>query len=922
MPIQLDDLQTSAVNIKTYDPKFFDSSLTGKGKKMGLINENRNPSHILPTQTTSHDNKHMRKRKYTNGDTKTSLTPVNPIKYNLWAFAKTIPFEVADMIEIGKTKNTTIYAQMPVHSLVLTEKDTTSQNGVTSSTKELTVCYQIMLFAVSNPSLTTAEMVSKNIEDCPAFVKTVSRIATSQTPASINYYTNLFTCNPTEEFKNIVSMFNTTGINLNPQAIMDFINNYDLYSALCKRSEEWQTTIDKTLSGLFRDISAIAYASSSPKNYLNELVHQLRYIEDYSIPLDLYRNIYTDLAKCFKKDDATILCKQNLNLLLSDTLNNLDINRQNLIQMPVNPNNPVDISYYSTEQKKAITSTEPLILVQAGAGTGKSTVILGRINYMIGAGVKPDDITVLSFTNAAADNITAKNPNIHSMTIARMIHTIYTNNFSEHELSSIDTMINSLDIYFHNDQIAIDFKHKLKSIVKNESDAFTQMNNFVEYHYDDVIRILDTIKQTCLEMEIIICYQQIDNFKEPASIQSKYLIIDEVQDNSIFEFIYTLKYVDKHKESLFIVGDCSQTLYEFRASNPKALNVLEGSDVFSTYQLQVNYRSNQEILDFANVALQNIEANQYAHIQLQANSLNTVTEKSFTDAVQFHYECLNRITDFTLTLGNLLQSDVKPYIDSKLAAGEKVAFLAYTRRHVNIIKTTLQEMYPDKSIVSLMPDKMYNTVIFSEFIKRYWDEIRFVPTQNIINIIAQEIYAKLDYLVYNKEKALPSTQKLISNWRIDQGANIASWQNQVTNGQMTVDDFMTNVKESMLQFEIRNNAVKQALLSTRNEQNKTSDSVNNADFILSTIHSTKGLEFDNVVVVYKNENDMPEDKKRMYYVAFTRAIKSEFILSYGSVKNPRVEADYNTIVKNLHAKYPDPNSKLVVSLDKNPDDKE
>ena len=357
--------------------------------------------------------------------------------------------------------------------------------------------------------------------------------------------------------------------------------------------------------------------------------------------------------------------------------------------------------------------------------------------------------------------------------------------------------------------------------------------------------------------------------------------------------------------------DCSQTLYEFRASNPKALNVLEGSGVFATYQLQVNYRSNQEILDFANIALQKIEANQYAHIQLQANSLQTVTEKSFTDAVSFHYERLAKIADFKDALSSLLAVNVKSYIDAKLQAGEQVAFLAFTRQTINMIKTCLEHMYPDKTIINLMPDKMYNTTIFSEFIKRYWHEVTFMPTQNIIPIITQLIYSKLDYMVQNKDKALPSVQKLIASWKADQSSTINNWQIQLANGQLSLDEFMGYVKESMLQFEIRNNAIKQALLSAKNEQNKQQQNAKDANFVLSTIHSAKGLEFDNVVIIYKNENDLAEDKKRMYYVAFTRAMKSEFVLAYDTTASPKIEADYKTIVRNLHAKYPDPNSTIT-----------
>ena len=72
--------------------------------------------------------------------------------------------------------------------------------------------------------------------------------------------------------------------------------------------------------------------------------------------------------------------------------------------------------------------------------------------------------------------------------------------------------------------------------------------------------------------------------------------------------------------------------------------------------------------------------------------------------------------------------------------------------------------------------------------------------------------------------------------------------------------------------------------------------------ILSTIHSAKGLEFDNVVIIYQNSNALDEEKKRMYYVAFTRAMKSEYIVAYDTVKSPQIEADYNTIVDSFKPK--------------------
>lgn len=894
MPIILDKMDDdSTVQItKTYSPKFFDQKFTGSGKHIGLLNANRDPVHIPNSLMDNQECYQQRKTNYINGLTEVTIAPMDILTKEALPYMQHVNTpDTTNLCEIGSVQqrsnaNTAkLYMDMKVWSLHL-EEVFDKANG---NSKTLTPAYLINLYTIVDPN----DPKCKHYYDLSDYVW-------SQKNNNENNLIRIHTCNPKKAITDALGKIGqrTLSMTVDQQAIEDYINNYSLYDHVCDRAREWETDADKILDEYFEQVATNYNGNHSA---MNEVTRVIRKLEDYAVPLDLYRNIYNSLTKHFKADDVVILCKQNLNLLLSDTLNNLETNKALLTRITP-PTQPMNLSQYSPEQIKAITATEPLVLVQSGAGTGKSTVILKRIEYMVHAGVKPEDITVLSFTNAAANNISEKCPSVHSMTIARMIHTIYSANFKDHELSSLETIINSIDIYFNNDQIARKLKNKLWAITKNESNAFVSLNNFIESNYDEVIRILDTIKQTSLELEIVICYKKIDSFIEPPEVQSKYLIIDEVQDNSVFEFVYTIKYVDKHKESLYIVGDCSQTLYEFRASNPKALNVLESSGVFATYQLQVNYRSNQEILSFANVVLRNIEANQYARIQLQANSLAKITSQSFKDKVNFKYKQVAKLSEFTDNMDAIFAVEVKPYIDQCMAKGEKVAFLAFTRREVNKIRAILEHMYPGKSVVSLVSDKGYNSTIFSEFIKRYWHEIKFAPSTSIVTIISQEIINHLGNLVYDKNVMLKSTQRLLANWRDDQQVIIDNWQRMHLSGQMSLDDFLNNVRNSMLQYEIRNNAIRQALLSARNEEKRKADIVANADLILSTIHSAKGLEFPNVVVVYHNENIMSEDKKRMYYVAFTRAMKSELVLAYGTVVHPAIETDYNEIINVLDGK--------------------
>lgn len=541
MPILLNNLEKdskSTIYTKTYSPKFFDEVLTGAGKKIGLLNESQNPVNIPNSRTTTDINIYMRKRKYLNGNTETKFIPLFALDRDAWRYIRSLSLKDKSVLhQVGITADTNyntnkVYINMIPHGLILetkTDKSTTK----TIKKKKLVATYQIFIYLAEDNTQNVASI--SDTRNISTFTKNV-------------FYT-FYTTNPTQYFTDKLKELEYYHYDIDYKKVYDYINSYDLYQGICEKSKIWQETINEEFDLFFDNLKTIPHS----KDVLNTVSKILHRIEDYNIPLDLYRDIYKSLISTFDHDIATTLCKQNLNLLLSDTLNNLNNNKSQLTSFKANPKAKIDPKF-SNEQKAAIKAEEPLVMVQSGAGSGKSSVVLARIKYLMDCGIKPEDITVLSFTNAAANNIMNKNPGVNSYTIAKMIHEIYTLNYPKHELSTIDTVMNSIDIYFKNDDLAQEFKQKLFSIAKNDPDSFTKMNNFIEKNLTEVLNILDYLKQTTLELEIIICYQQIENLQEPNEIQSKFLIIDEVQDNSIFEFIYTLKYVDKHKESLFIVG--------------------------------------------------------------------------------------------------------------------------------------------------------------------------------------------------------------------------------------------------------------------------------------------------------------------------------------------------------------------------------
>lgn len=895
MPINLNNISTKQSVL--YAPNWFDSKITGKGKTRGLLCIDKNPG-MIPKETPESFSapKTNRKRTMRNGNVEMSIFPMNVYIDDSYSLMHKFPIPDRKHMCLAATtyKGDKVYLDLMANTIAIEKTDTSTSQAAQSTKTVSTIEYKLNIYITNDTDTATAN--AKFIDQFPLYQLTGYEVTNN---GSLCLYCK--TCNPIKTINNIISKLFPSTWTWDTAAINDWIQNLSAYDVVCKQSELWQTKTAENINALAQAV--IAETRNGNKFAFPIFASEVRRLEGYSISLDIYKNIYTCLKTSFSAKDVTYLCKQNLNLLMSDTLNHLESQKSSLQHITAPQNDTFNWTPYSPEQKLAIKSEEPLVLVQAGAGTGKSHAILGRIDYMCNIGINPKDIMVLSFTNAAADNINAKNPNVHSMTIARMIHTIYESNFPTHMLSSIDTIRNSIDIYYPDfttrPAYINEFKSCLTAIIKNDSNAFTRTNNFVEDHYDEVMDILNTIKQTSLELEIIICYQSIDSLKEPADVASKYLIIDEVQDNSIFEFIYTLKYVDKHKESLFIVGDSSQTLYEFRASNPKALNIMESSGVFETFRLQTNYRSKQDILTFANVLLRNIEANQFANIQLHANSLAKITKTSFQKNVKLKYCQLRKQGDFRDTFDSLMTQHVKRYIDSKTKYNEPVAFLAYKRDTIKQVQKWLEEHYPDKNIVSLVPDRMKNQTLLSNFIRNYWDEAKFMPTQTIVTDIGREIKIKLGYL--NRKNSAIAEQlalRAISDWQTHADPIVNAWLKQYANGQLTKDAILNLIKEDMISYEINTNAIRQSVLSAKNEQNKQQN-IDDADFILSTIHSAKGLEFPNTVVIYKDENNMGEEEKRMYYVALTRAMQSEFILAYNTVKSPQIEADYNAIINSL-----------------------
>ncbi|WP_328990430.1 ATP-dependent helicase [Kribbella sp. NBC_01245] len=897
MPLLLDDIDlTMPTTVKVVDPKFFSSKLTGNGKhKTGLLrgdlrpaSTSRNSAHAAGTI----DHIEVKSSSTQHGITTASI-PFAPVLRRALteaggSFTLATPQDQDRCaVETGSTDWDVAFDMTPQGAKLVEDANGGGANGAPKMSRDFVVQYRMELYFFRKGHAEPERTPIVSTTSGPGHHTAAAFVSWDNSPMD----------NAGAFVTEVLRAIGLT--HRNPDLLVDWLTNeFNIHDRITRQAEIWDSEV------IAEEI--LAYIDGLPasptKQHLNALAVQLRYLENYNVPLEAYRSIHQKIETTFDNETAAALSKQNLNLLMSHTLFHLEGMKSQLTTVAAPGLAPVMPAHLSVQQRAALTTHEPLVMVQAGAGTGKSTVILERIKYLGSCGVAASDVTVLSFTNAAADNITAKNPDVGSMTIARMINDIYQLNHPMHELSSIDTIINSIDIFYPTSDFAAGFRLRLLEVDQNKTGAFTALNTYIENHFDEVIALLDMIKQTSLELEIIICYQRIDTMLEPTNVQCKYLIIDEVQDNSIFEFIYLLKYITKHAQSLFIVGDASQTLYEFRSANPRALNTLEGSGVFTTFKLTTNYRSNQEILDFANVVLGDLETNQFAGIQLQANSLAVPTAKSFQEKVTLDYRAVPKLTSFVAQdLAGIVGRTISRYVDACLARGEQVCFLAYSRREVTVIQTALEQVYPQRHVASLVSDRVFATDVFSKYIKLYWNDVLQVQPPDASFVVTQGIKDNLDKLTKNagNQKVSFAVIGMVQKWWLENAVIIRGWEQLHQQGALTRGDFFERLRDSLLSFEIRHNAVRQSLVNQKNRDRKAKNAESDADLVVSTIHGAKGMEFDNVVVLHKEGAATTQASRREFYVAFTRAKKTEYILSYGTVKNPPIESSYAQIVSLL-----------------------
>ena len=584
------------------------------------------------------------------------------------------------------------------------------------------------------------------------------------------------------------------------------------------------------------------------------------------------------------------------------------------------------------EKINAILHDSGNILVSAGPGSGKTTVIVHKVYHLIKyKKVNPQNIVVITFTKAAADNMREKFKYIYKDsripffgTFHGLFYKILINYYGEIKLiNSTETFklvrsflssymdevsdekvkeyINNISLYKTSGLNISDFETKLdKDLFKNTFEIYeTYKKEKGLYDFDD-------LQIMCRQLFI----------KNPKLLNGyrelfKYILVDEFQDCDEIQ-IDILKMLN-YNNSVFAVGDEDQCIYSFRGSKPHYMvdfeNTFSNSEIL---YLSRNYRCSKNIVE---MSMDLIKSNKLRRDK------NIISQKSNDGDIR-----VLKLMDDT-SESKYIANHIEKAIASNTYTYNDFAILYRT----NIESRRVIDVFIKRSIPFKLLDKEYN--FFNHFICK--DIISYLKLS--LDLKSKEDFIRIinkpfRYISKNSiEKIKNSTIEIDCFESLKDMDNIRSFQikslddlrNDIAYlNKMSLNSAIAFIIQSLGYYdylieysqkfkidikdfegileEFKSVAFEHktiiSFLSYIDEyDNYLNNNNSNKDgVILSTIHGVKGMEFNTVFIINLVQGYLPhennidenlEEERRLMYVGITRSIENLFLLIPSKVQN-------------------------------------
>lgn len=303
-------------------------------------------------------------------------------------------------------------------------------------------------------------------------------------------------------------------------------------------------------------------------------------------------------------------------------------------------------------QQEAVNQTEGPLLILAGAGSGKTTVLVNRVQHIIGSGLAaPWQVLAITFTNKAAGEIRERLINaigpeandiwaytFHSC-CARILRrfadrlgytshfTIYDTDDQKRVMKHCQKALEISDKILHHKSILSEISSAKDSLVDYEEYKKLAQNDFRKARIADCYELYqkELLESDAMDFDDIIfntvrLLEGNPDVLELYQKQFKYVMVDEYQDTSHAQYILVSLLAGGYN-NICVVGDDDQSIYRFRGATIE--NILSFENQYKNarvIRLEQNYRSTQNILDAANAVIANNKNRKGKNLWTQAGS--------------------------------------------------------------------------------------------------------------------------------------------------------------------------------------------------------------------------------------------------------------------------------------------------------------
>lgn len=578
------------------------------------------------------------------------------------------------------------------------------------------------------------------------------------------------------------------------------------------------------------------------------------------------------------------------------------------------------------KQKEAVMHVDGPCLVLAGAGSGKTKVLTERIVNLINNGVSPYNILAITFTNKAAREMRERVYNsieeeankifigtFHSLglKIVRENASVigYSNNVTILDRDDVNTLIKRFM-----KELNLDTEHyPVKSILnkisfaKNEGLSPDEFDKFAKAPLDMAACKVYKMYESALKRSNSVDFDDLlilplRIFKKDKSVLEKYqehfkyILVDEYQDTNMVQYDMCKLLASKYR-NLFVVGDMDQSIYSFRFANyMNVINFEKDNKDAKVIVLDENYRSTNNILNAANDVIKNNK---------ERKEKNLWSSKGDGDKIKY-IRCDNeqeeastvvRLTKELLDKGEkpseiavLYRTNGQSRVFEEAFLKENIPFkivgsyFFYNRKEIKDLISYMHLIYNNNDDASL--ERVINVPrrgIGSKTIERLRREASIsdksmfevvssgkeLGFKNLIIDLTNEskntdLVGLVDVILDKTgiRKELEEKNDLESEIRLE---NLNEFKSIALafqeKGIFSLEEFLENI----------------SLVSDKNEYKEVDDGIN-----LMTLHSAKGLEFNDVFLVGMEEGIFPhnrsfeseselEEERRLCYVGITRA---------------------------------------------------